>query len=408
MTFSEQSLPESALSTRFQHFKDACAEQSKLEAQIVELMKKMETAAVNTVRYAESELEKVRNRAAAVRAEMEQTRLAYGISTTKSSEKSCLDRSSTSHPLDHPIAQPLLPEGELATSCPAGEVPESMIPSSSRRITPLSPSEYDDCFLPESPHYPPSGLKTHSDVSDAITHAHGEDGGCHDETIRMMAQRYIKVSQERRSLEVEIEKELEAEESMATERITDAEQSLKDMRERAAAMVRMLNQAGGGNSFKLPSLENIAVEGEEMPSEMVAATSLPVPIVVAEPASADNPAEKGDKSTDPPSFLDAHKPVESLWDAFSESFTKYFDDSLDEFFSNPSILVPSLLIEIGLHRGVDSTPADDSQFYSPKLVEAVAENYWKLDAVDPVYGAMKFLMRSLILPRKWDSVIRVQ
>ena len=251
MTFSEQSLPEGVLSTRLQRFKDACAEQFQLETQILELMKKMETAAVSTVRYAESELEKVRDRAAAVRAEMEQTRLVYGISTIKSSEKSCLDRSSTSHPLDHPITQPLLPEGGLAASCPAGEVPESKLPSSSRCITSPPSSEYDDCFLPESPHYPPSSLKTHSDISDAVTHAHGEDEGCHDEAIRVMAQRYTKVSQERRSLEVEIEKELEAEESIATERIVNAKQSLKDIRERAAAMVRMLNQAGG-KQFQTP------------------------------------------------------------------------------------------------------------------------------------------------------------
>ena len=316
----------------------------------------METAAVSTVRYAESELEKVRNRAAAVRAEMEETRLAYGISTIKSSEKSCIDSSSMSHPLDHPIAQPLLPEGGLTASCPAEEVPVSPLSSSFECITPLLPSGPDDCFLLESPHYPPSDLKTHSDVSDEITNTHGGDEGCHDEAIRMMAQRYIKVSQARQSLEVEIEKELEAEEFMATERITDAEQSLKHVRERAAVMVGMLNQAGGGNSFKLPSLENIAVEGKEIPSEMVAATSSPVPIVVAELASADNPAEKGDKSTDP----DPHKLGESLQEAFAESFLKY-DQSLVDFLSNPSPnTIPTLLIEIGLHSGVDSTPADDS------------------------------------------------
>ena len=335
MTFSEQSLPETALSTRLQHFKDACAEQSKLEAQIVELMKKMETAAVSTLRYAQSELEKVRDRAAAIRAEMEQTRLAYGIGTIKSSEKSCLDRRSTSHPLEHPIAQPILPEGGLAASCPAREAPEFKLPSSSMCTTPPPQSEYDDCFLPESPHYPPSDLKTHSDISDAITHTHGEDEGCHDEAIRMMAQRHIKVSQERRSLEVEIEKELEAEESIATERIVNAKQSLKDMRERADAMVRMLNQAGRGTSFKLPSLENIAVEGKEIPSEMVAATSSPVPIIVAELASADNPAEKGDKSTNPSSFLDAHILVESPQGAFSVSFRKH-SQSLDEYLKSLS------------------------------------------------------------------------
>ena len=335
MIFSEQSLPESAFSTRLQRFKDACAQQSKLETQIVELMKKMETAAVSTVRYAESELEEVRDRAVAIRAEMEQTRLAYGISTIKSSDKSCLDHRSTSHPLEHPIAHPILPEGGLAASCPAGEVPEFKLPSSSMYITPPPLSEYDDCFLLESPHYPPSDLKTHSDISDAFTHTHGEDEGCHEEAIRMMAQRHIKVSQERRSLEVEIEKELEAEESMATERIVNAKQSLKDMRERAAAMVRMLNQAGGGNSFKLPSLENIAVEGKEIPSEMVAATSLPVPIVVAELASANNPAEKGDKSTDPSSFLDAHKLVDYPQGALSKSHRKH-SQSLDEYLKSLS------------------------------------------------------------------------
>ena len=270
MTFSELSSRESAFSTRLQHFKDACAEQCKLEAQIQELMKQIETAAVNIVCSAESELEKVRDRAVAVRAEMEQTRLAYGISTTKSSKKSFLDSSSTSHPLDHPISQPLLPEGGLAAPCPAGEVPESKLPSSSRCIISPLPSDYDDCFLLESPHYPPSGFKTHSDVSDDITNTNGEDGGSHDEAIRMMAQGYIKVSRARQSLEVKIEKELEAEESMAMERIVNAKQSLKDVRGRAAEMAGVLNQA---NTLKSPPFDNIAVEGKGIPSEMVASAS---------------------------------------------------------------------------------------------------------------------------------------
>ena len=306
MTFSELSSPERAFSTRLQHFKDACAEQCKLETRILELMKKIETAAVSTVHCAESELEKVRSGAAAVRAEMEETRRVYGISTVKSSNKPYIDRSSTSHP----ITQPLLPEGELAASCTAGEVPESPLSSSFRCITPPLRSGS------ESPNYPPSDLKTHSDVSDEITNTHGEDEGCHDEAVRMMVQRYIKVGQTRRSLEVEIEEGLAAEESMAIERIVKAKQSLKDMMEWAAEMASILNQAGGGNIFKLPSLESIAVEGKWIPSEMVAATSSPDPIVVTERADADHPAEKGDKSKspfsiDPSSILAPHKPVES-------------------------------------------------------------------------------------------------
>ena len=404
MASSEQSLSESALSTHLQRFKGACAEQCKLKTQIQELMKKMETEAVSTVRYAEIELEKVRGRAAAVRAEMEQTRLAYGISTTKSFEKSCLDRSSTSHPLDHPIAQPLLPEGGLAASCPAGEVPESKLPSSSRCIISPLPSDYDDCFLLESPHYPPSGFKTHSDVSDDITHTNGEDGGSHDEAIRMMAQGYIKVSQARQSLEVKIEKELEAEEFMAMERIVNAKQSLKDVRGRAAEMAGVLNQA---NTLKSPPFDNIAVEGKGIPSEMVASASTPVPIVVAELESADNPAEKGDKSTGPASFLVIHEP-DSFLEALLESLRTY-DQSLVDFFSDPSpntTPAPSLLIELGFHRVPDLTPADDSQFCSPKLVEAVAENYWKWRVDNPEITTQWLLMRSLILPRKWDSVYR--
>ena len=364
MASSEQSLPESALSMHLQRFKGACAEQCKLKTQILELMKMMETAAVCTVRYAESELEKVRNRAAAARAEMEQTRLAYGISTIKSSDKSCLDRSSTSHSLDHPIAQPLLPERGLAASCPAGEVPESTLPSSSRCTTSPLPSEYDDCCLLMSPHYPPSSFKTHSDVSDDITNTNGEDEGSHDEAIRMMTQRYINASQARQSLEVEIEKELEAEESMGTERIVNAKQSLKDVRERAAEMAGVLNQA---NTLKSPPSENIAMEGKEILSEMVASASSPVPIVVAELAGADNPAEKGDKPTGPSSFLAPHKPVESFPETLVESFRKY-DQSLVDFFSKPSpntIPSPSLFIETGLHSGVDLTPADHSQSVSP-------------------------------------------
>ena len=398
MTLSELSSPESAFSTRLQHFKDACAEQCKLETRILELMKKIETAAVSTVRYAESELEKVRSGAAAVRAEMEETRRIYGISTVKSSDKPYIDRSSTSHPLNHPITQPLLPEGGSAAACPAGEVPESPLFSSSRCITPPLRSGS------ESPYYPPSDLKTHSDVSDAMTNTHGEDYGCHDEAIRMMAQRYIKVGQTRRSLEVEIEEGLEAEESMAIERIVKAKQSLKDMREWAAEMASILNQAGGGSIFKLPSLGSIAVEGKEMPSDMAAATSSPVPIVVAELASTDNPAEKRDNPTDPSSLLAPHNPVESFPDAVVESFRKY-DQSLVHFFSNPcpaAIPTPSLFIEIGPHSGVDLTQVDDSQSCSSKLVEAFAENYWKWKGGDPVCGReiMKthwFLMRSLSL-----------
>ena len=407
MASSEQSLPENALSTHLQRFKGACAEQCKLKTQILELMQKMETAAVSTVRYAESELEKVRNRAVDVRAEMEETRLAYGISTTKSSEKSYLDSSSISHPLDHPIAQPLLPEGGLVASCPAEEVPESPLSSSFGCITPLLSSGPDGSLLLESPHYPPSDLKPHSDVSDEITNTHGEDEVCHDEAIRMMAQRYIKVSEARQSLEVEIERELETEESVATERIVSARQSLKDMRERATEIAGILNQA---NIFKLPSLENIAVEGKEIPSEMVAAVLSPVPIVVAELAGTDNPAGKGDDPADPSSFLAPQKPVESFPEALVESFRKY-DQSLVNFFSDPSpntIPAPSLFIKIGLHSGVGLTPADDSRTFSPKLVEPFVENYWKWKGGNPVCGReiMKthwFLMRSLILPRNRNS-----
>ena len=75
---------------------------------------------------------------------------------------------------------------------------------------------------------------------------------------------------------------------------------------------------------------------------------------------------------------------------------------------------PSLFIEIGLRSSGDSTPADDSQTISPKLVEAFAENYWKWKGGDPVCGrenmkAHWFLMRSLCLLRlsaSWGAAFR--
>jgi len=55
MTPSEQTLPESTLSTRLQHFKDACAQQRMLETQIQELIEKGETVTISKVCYAEVE-----------------------------------------------------------------------------------------------------------------------------------------------------------------------------------------------------------------------------------------------------------------------------------------------------------------------------------------------------------------
>ena len=56
----------------------------------------------------------------------------------------------------------------------------------------------------------------------------------------------------RRWLEAEIEVELEAEGFEAMDRIEDAKNSLKYMRERAAEIVGVLNEAGRGNIFKVP------------------------------------------------------------------------------------------------------------------------------------------------------------
>jgi len=388
MTPSEQTLPESTLSTRLQHFKDACAQQRMLETRIQELIEKGETVAISKVRYAKSELERVRGRVAAGRAEMEEARLTCGISTIKSKEKQCIDPSLMNHPLNHPAIQPILPKGGSPALHPAGGVPESNLSSSFRHNTSSLLSGCDDWSPLGSPLYQSSEFKIQGDISATITPTPGVDEECYEETLHLVVGRYTKICQARQSLEVEIEAGLEAEEFVATEQVVNAKESLKEMRERAGETIDTLNQAGGGNISKPPSLENIAVGGKERSSEVVTATSSPVPNVVAERASTNHPADEGAKSTNPLSFTTPHKPAESFPEDVVESFRKY-DQSLVAFFSNSSlntIPTPSLFIEFGLRRGISLTPADDSQKFSPKLMEAFAETYWKWKGGDPVCG----------------------
>ena len=407
MAPSEQTLPESTLSTRLQHFKDACAQQRTLETRIQELIEKGETIAISKVRYAEGELERVRGRAAAVRAEMEEARLICGISTVKSEEKQCIDPSLMNHPLNHPTTQPILPKRASPAFRPAGGVPESNSPSSSRRNSSSLLSGCDDWFPLGTPLYPSGGLEIQSDISATITPTPGVDEEFYNEFLRLVVRRYTEICHARRSLEVEIEAGLEAEELVAVERVVNAMESLKEVREQAGEMIDTLNQAGGGNISKPPSLENVAVGGKERSSEVVTATSSPVPNVVAERANTNHPADEGAKSTNPLSFIAPHKPAESFPEDVIESFRKY-DRSLVTFFSNLSpntIPTHSLFIEFGLRRGISVTPADNSQTFSSKLVEAFAETYWKWKGGDPVCGReiMKtqwVLMRSILSLKK--------
>ena len=89
-----------------------------------------------------------------------------------------------------------------------------------------------------------------------------EDEWCHDEALCLMAQRYIKVCQARRSLEIEIKKGLEPAEFKSMKHIINAKRLAEGYEE---AIVGTLNQAGWRNIFKLPSPKDIAMEGKERP-----------------------------------------------------------------------------------------------------------------------------------------------
>ena len=56
---------------RLQCFEDTCAKRGTLKTRLQGLMEKVKTMAVNEVRYADSALEKLRDRAAVVRAGQE-------------------------------------------------------------------------------------------------------------------------------------------------------------------------------------------------------------------------------------------------------------------------------------------------------------------------------------------------
>jgi hypothetical protein len=418
MTSSEQPLQTSTLTIRLQRFKGACTEQRGLEIRIQKLIEKRATMAVSKFHHAKREVKRVKDKARAIRAEMEQMRLTCGIEPMKNEENLPTDPILMNH-LDRLPVPASFPDGGSAPSLLGGKVTQPNSFTSLQVV--LSPvlSGPDDFLLIGSPLNSSSPLNIHNDDSITTTPAIEEDEECHDEVINLMVQHYIEVCQLCRALEAGIEEELEAEELQAMERADYAKNALKYMGEQAIEMVGMLNGAGGGSSFKVPPPGISTMDDKERPSEVVAPGSPPTPIAfIEERGGTYHPADERVESTDPMSSSAPRRSEGPVPDAIVESFRKY-DQSLTEFFSNPSLYtIPpsSLFTAVGPHTSASATQSDDSQTqtHSPEMVEAFAGTYWKWKGGDPVCGReiMRthwLLIRSLVLLRKkgsWDTFDR--
>jgi hypothetical protein len=301
MTSSEQSLHASILTTRLQRFKGACTEQRALEIRIQKLMEKRATVVVSKFDHAKREAKRVKEKAKAIRAEMEEMRLTCGIEPMENEENLPTGPRLMDH-LDRlpvPYAS-LFPDGGSAPSLLGGKVTESNLFTPMQAVVPPALLGPDDFLLVGSPLDSSSPLDNHNDNSITTTPAVEEDEECHDEVINLMVQHYIEVCQVRRALEVEIEEKLEAEELQAMERTDRAKNTLKNMGERGVEMVGMLNEAGGGNIFKVPSPGVGAIDDKERPSEVVASGSLPTPVAfMEERGGTGHPADERVESTDP-------------------------------------------------------------------------------------------------------------
>jgi len=236
------------LPMRLERFKDVCLEKRALKARIEKLIATRESLAVREVEQAESELERIKTKAVAIRSQMEESRLADVGDMVKSEEA-----------FNPTLNRPLNPSRLSKTVDLGGGSPSlldtSVVKDSTRNSTsfksaesPVLSSSSDECSVVGSPDRTSFKLNRRSEGGTTSIPVVEDDGQRCDEHLVLEAQRYAELCEERRLLEAEIERELHDEEQMALMRVESAHSSLQEVRGKIVDIVHGLKRASGGDT----------------------------------------------------------------------------------------------------------------------------------------------------------------
>jgi len=233
------------LPKRLQRFKEVCLEKRALKGSIEKLIETREALAVRELENAESELERIQAKAAAIRSQMAESRLAGMADVVKSEE--AIDCTSNGPPSPAWLSKTEGQEGRsrslLDTSVVKGSTRTGTSFKSAESPV-LSPSG-DECSVRGSPDRTSFRLNLRSeDCTTTIPFA--EEGGqsC-DQRLELEAQQYAKLCEERLVLETEIEKELDDEVQDASRRVEAARSSLQEVRGKNVDILAGLKKASG-------------------------------------------------------------------------------------------------------------------------------------------------------------------
>jgi hypothetical protein len=232
----------SGLPIRLQRFKDVCVEKRLLKGHIENLIERREKLAVHEVGRAEVELERIRAKAAAIRSQIKETRLADADDVMKREETINYTSNGSANPVTLPRSEN--PEGDSPSPLDTSAVKDSTRNSASFKSVDspiLSPSIEEHSVI-GSAHRTSFKLDRQSEGTATIPLAE-EDGQRYDDLLVSQSQRYAELCQERRALESEIEKELADEEQMALMRVESARASLEEVRGNIADIVAGLRRA---------------------------------------------------------------------------------------------------------------------------------------------------------------------
>jgi hypothetical protein len=231
-----------ALPTRLRRFKDACVEKSCLEAQIEKMIERREILAIRKVERAEKELERIMTNAATVRFELESIRLPTCRGTAMKGEITKPEPPEFNSGVTSENAKPEVissPPGEgMAVKDPHSHSSCLGPPSSSTSSSDSSSIVLDG---PSSTSVSPN---IRNEAIPTVPLSKDEEEHC-DEILSSQAQHYIRLCEERRSLEKGIEQELDTEERFAIEQVQSAKSSLEAVRKRISNFVANLRKTSG-------------------------------------------------------------------------------------------------------------------------------------------------------------------
>lgn len=234
----------SGLPVSLQRFKDVCLEKRALKGRIEKLIETREALAVRELEHAESEFERIKAKAEAIRSQMAESRLASMADMGKSEDAMNYTSNGSLHPVR--LSKTAGPEGGSASLLDTSVVKASTRNSISFKSaeSPVSSPSSDECSVAGSLGRTSFRLNRQSDDGTTTPFAEEDGHGC-DARLALEAQRYAELCEERQALETAIKKELDEEEQEASQRVKAAQLSLREVRGKIVDIVAGLKKAGG-------------------------------------------------------------------------------------------------------------------------------------------------------------------